>query len=54
MRAGGKARLLLAQRPSPLFWARAFSSREKDTEKKRGSERQPEREAALLTPSQGS
>ncbi|MGZ8700851.1 MAG: hypothetical protein ACXWZY_01000, partial [Gaiellaceae bacterium] len=51
--AGGKPCLLLAQRPDPSFGARAFSPREKHTEEKRGSERQPEREAALHTPTHG-
>jgi hypothetical protein len=54
LRAGGKAFLLLAQRSDSVFRARAFSPREKHTEKKRGSERQPEREASLPTPTQGS
>jgi hypothetical protein len=50
VRAGGKPCLLLAQRPGPFVRARAFSPREKHTEKKRGSERQPDRKAALPTP----
>ena len=54
LRPGGKAFLLLAQRPDSAFRARAFSPREKHTEEKRGSERQPEREASLPTPTQGS
>ena len=52
--ARGKPCLLLAQRPGSPLRARAFSPRERHTEKKRGSERQPEREAALPTPTQGS
>jgi hypothetical protein len=48
-----KPSLLLAQRPGSYLWARAFSPREKHTEEERGSERQPEREASLPTPTQG-
>jgi hypothetical protein len=54
MGAGCQPRSLLTQgRLGSLLRARAFSPWEKDPQRKRGSERQPEREAALPTPTQG-
>jgi hypothetical protein len=51
---GRESGLLLPQgRIASLLWARTFSPREKDPQEKRGSEPQPEREAALPTPTQG-
>ena len=52
--AGGKPCLLLVQRTDSSLWASPLSPREKHTGEKRGSERQPEREASLPTPTQGS
>ena len=45
--------LLMAGRLGSFLRARAFSPREEDSQEKRGSERQPEREAALPTPTHG-
>jgi hypothetical protein len=47
---GSKPCLPLAQRARPFLRACAISPRKTDTEDERGSERQPEREAALPTP----
>ena len=51
----GRARgpLVVQSRLGAFLRTRAFSPREKEPEKQRGSERQPEREAALPTPTHG-
>jgi len=54
MGAAGQSRPLLARRRlGSLLRACALSPREKDSQEQRGSERQPEREAALPRPTQG-